>query len=138
MTLRTWPSNYLKNRLLFTVNTIRMLLYCTWSRKNWLDQVRCQCGMSTLLPSLSSAINLLYSDGGTKYCPHGRGEIQRCENLSIYCIHKANPINRSRLVVDYEKLITQSFISTETAPQQCLYEPSLKIVQTSFPGRRFP
>lgn len=68
---------------------------------------------------LSSAINLLRSDRRTKNCLDGLGKTQRCENVSFNRIYEANPINRSRLLT-----------STETAPQQCLYEPSSKIVQT--------
>lgn len=71
---------------------------------------------------LSSAIKLLHSDSRTKTCPGGLGEIQRCErceNVSFNRIYDANPMNRIRLLT-----------STETAPQQCLYEPSSKIVQT--------
>lgn len=65
-----------------------------------------------------NAVALLSSDRRTKNCPDGLGEIQRCENLFFNRIHEANPINRCRLLT-----------STETAPQQCLYEPSSKIVQ---------
>lgn len=68
---------------------------------------------------LSSAINLPHPDRRTKKCPGGLDKIQRCENVSFNRIYEANLINRSMLL-----------ISTETAPQQCLYEPSSKIVQT--------
>lgn len=121
-----------------------MRLYGTWNMKNVLDQVSVPRGVNApnfnvnAVASLSSATNLLHSERKTKYSPCSQGEIQLCGSLIFCCIHDAIPINRSRLSVDYENLIIRPFISTETAPQQCLYEPSSMIVRTSFRDRRFP
>lgn len=121
-----------------------MLLYGTWKMKNVLDQVCVPRGVNApkfnvnAIASLSSTTNLLHSDRKKKYGPSSQGKIQLCGSLTFNCIREANPINRSRLSVDYENLIIRPFISTETAPQQCLYEPSSTIVRTSFRDRRFP